>query len=195
MSRVAVRSRMTPQEYLAWEREQPERHEYFHGEVFAMAGGSYRHNALSGQLLMALNGALRKRGCFAMTSDTRVGLGDRYVYPDVTVVCGERRSEPGTTDVLVNPSILIEVLSSGTESYDRGLKWERYQRIASLSDYLLVAQARVQIEQFQRNSDGSWTYRTFGPGDRITLATGDAIEVDAIYADVFQLEGEEPAPL
>lgn len=181
---------MSPSEYLAWERDEAERHEYFHGDVFAMAGGSPRHNALGMQIGAALNAALRGRGCFALTSDQRIGLGTRYVYPDVSVVCGPRSFEEGTADVIVNPTILVEVLSHGTEPYDRGLKWDGYQRIATLTDYLLVAQSHVQLEQFQRNQDGSWTYRRFGAGGRVTLTGGQVLDVDAIYADMFELEGE-----
>lgn len=155
-----------------------------------MAGGSFRHNALCVQTASALNALLRKRGCFALSSDTRVSLGERYVYPDVTVTCGERRFEPDAKDVLLNPVIVVEVLSAGTESYDRGLKWDSYQQIPSLTDYLLIAQSHVRVEQFQRSGAASWTYRSFGAGDRVTLSTGETLDVESIYADVFELEGE-----
>ena len=181
---------MTASEYLVWERLQKQRHEFFSGQVFAMAGGSHRHNVLCAQLAAALNGALREAGCFASTSDQRVGLGERYVYPDVAVACRPIQFEPGTTDVLANPSVIVEVLSSSTEQYDRGLKWAGYQQLASLRDYLLVAQDQVRIEHFQRNADASWSYRVHGAGAHIALAGGRTISVDAIYADVFELEGE-----
>jgi Uma2 family endonuclease len=105
------------------------------------------------------------------------------------VIYGAPVFQPGTHDVITNPSILIEVLSSSTEEYDRGLKWTGYQRIGSLTDYLLVAQAEVRIEHYRRNADGSWTFRAAGPGEQIALTGGGAIAVDAIYAGVFDLPG------
>jgi len=113
--------------------------------------------------------------------------GARYVYPDASVVCGQVRLQEGTTDVLVNPTILVEVLSSGTEQYGRGLKWEGYQRLASLTDYLLVAQHEIRVEQFQRASDDRWFYRAYGPGERVPLSNGAQIDVYAIYTRAFEL--------
>jgi Uma2 family endonuclease len=190
MGRTATRSQMTVDEYLAWERAQPEKHEFFHGEVFAMAGGSPRHNALCGSCLMFVGAALRPRGCVTFTSDQRVTMADggRYVYPDVSVVCGPL--EVASHDVLQNPTILIEVLSASTEQYDRGLKWEGYQRLASLTDYVLVSQTEPRIEHFQRATDGSWTYRAAGRGGRVTLSSGAALVVDEIFAGVLDLPGD-----
>ena len=191
MSHVAVRSKLTAAEYLAWEREQTDKHEFHAGEVFAMAGGSPRHNVIAGNTQTVLKLALRGR-CVALPSDQRVMFDDgaRYVYPDVSVVCGKMVLQDGTKDVLVNPTILVEVLSSGTEQYDRGLKWEGYQRLASLTDYLLVSQHEVRVEHFQRASNGRWLYGAYGRGDRIALADGTQVEVDAMYEDAFDHPGE-----
>src|ERR1044071_1136427 len=146
MARVAEPSHLTPDEYLAWERTQPVRHEFFHGEVFAMAGGSPRHNVLCIRVSSRLETQLRDR-CFVMSSDQRVVAAhrERYVYPDVSVVCGPLLMEPGTSDVLANPTIVVEVLSASTEQYDRGVKWESYQRIESLTDSVLVSQSHRRI--------------------------------------------------
>lgn len=189
MSRVAQRSHLSAAEYLAWEREQPAKHEFFHGEVFAMAGGTPPHNALCVSMAAELRAVLRSRGCTVLSSDQRLAFPPqaRYVYPDVTVICRPPMFEPGTTDVITNPSILIEVLSSSTEEYDRGLKWAGYQRIGSLTDYLLVAQVEARIEHYRRNADGSWTYRVLGPGDQIALTGGGTFALDEIYAGVFDL--------
>jgi Uma2 family endonuclease len=92
--------------------------------------------------------------------------------------------------VITNPTVLVEVLSSSTEEYDRGLKWAGYQRIASLTDYLLVAQVEVRIEHYRRNADGSWTYRAAGPGEQLELTGGGTCAIDAIYTGVFELPGE-----
>jgi Uma2 family endonuclease len=179
-------------EYLAWERLQPVRHEFFDGEVFAMAGGSLRHNALSSNVNAALHGALRGRGCVVLSSDQRVGVGagDRYVYPDVTVVCNAVVLVVGTSDVVANPTILVEVLSSSTEQYDRGLKWEGYQRLGSLTDYILVSQVEPRIEHFRRDGGGAWIYRSAGAGERSILSTGIELSVDDIFAGVLALAGD-----
>ena len=158
-----------------------------------MAGGSPRHNWIAGNVQAALKRALDDR-CFTFTSDQRIVFADgaRYVYPDASVVCGPITLQDGTSDVLVNPTILVEVLSEGTEQYDRGLKWEGYQKLASLTDYLLVAQHEVRVEQFQRaanGSDGRWLYRAHGPGERVTLASGTQIDVGSLYLRAFELPG------
>jgi Uma2 family endonuclease len=178
---------MTPAEFLAWERLQTEKHEYHRGEVFAMAGGSARHNFLSVSIASSLLASTRACGCRPLSSDQRIATSDeRYLYADVAVVCGDFEVQPGTTDVLANPSIVVEVLSPTTESYDRGLKWEAYQRIASLSDYLLVSQQRARIEHYQR-AEGAWRYRVLTSGDTIVLANGATVSVDAIYEGAFAL--------
>jgi Uma2 family endonuclease len=187
---VAPTQRMTAAEYLVWERIQPAKHEYHEGEVFAMAGGSARHNFLSIAVASELRNALRGKGCHVLSSDQRIAAspGDRYVYSDAVVACGGIVSEAGAPDVLMNPSIVVEVLSPTTEAYDRGKKWESYQRLSTLGDYLLVSQTATRIEHFQRDPDGSWHYRVHGAGGTITLARGAPLSVDAIYENAFELE-------
>jgi Uma2 family endonuclease len=194
MARVAERSHLTPDEYLAWERTQPVRHEFFRGEVFAMAGGSMRHNMLCARLIETLGAQLRSR-CIVLTSDQRVVAShrERYVYPDVSVVCGPVVAEPGASDVLANPTILVEVLSESTEQYDRGLKWEGYQRIDSLTDYVLVSQSHRRIEHFRRDRTTTWLYQVAGEGQRIVLSNDAVLDVDAIFAGVLELSGDERA--
>lgn len=185
--RVAERSQVSVEEYLAWERLQEEKHEYFEGEIYAMAGGSVRHNHLSFQVAAALGLALRGR-CLVLGSDQRVRTRERrYVYPDATVVCGALVVEQD--DVLVNPAIVVEVLSPTTEQYDRGLKWDGYQSLASLTDYVLVSQDRPRIEHFGRAGDGRWVYTAANAGERITLTGGAVLEVDAIFAGALELPG------
>ena len=192
MGRVAARSRLSATEYLAWEREQATRHEFHRGGVFAMAGGSLRHNALSSSVNAALHAALRARGCVVLTSDQRVGVepGERYVYPDVTVVCGPIALAPAPSAVIANPTMVVEVLSSSTEQYDRGLKWEGYQGMESLTDYVLVSQSEPRIEHYRRQSSGGWLYRSIGPGGRVSLSGGCELDVDAIYLGAFDLPGD-----
>jgi Uma2 family endonuclease len=199
MARVAARSRLTPAEYLAWEREHVDKHEYHAGDVFAIAGGSPRHNWIAGNVQSVLKRRLDDRS-FTFTSDQRIAFDDgrRYVYPDVSIVCGPIILQDGAADVVVNPTILIEVLSSTTEQYDRGLKWEGYQRLSSLTDYVLVAQHEVRIEHFlrapdrglARGLDRGWFYQAYGAGEAFTLGNGAQLDVDAIYARAFELPGD-----
>jgi Uma2 family endonuclease len=180
---------MTADEYLAWEREQPEKHEFHDGEVFAMAGGSARHNLLSNAFGAELRAALRGKGCHVLSSDQRVVAlsGRRFLYPDVVATCGELRFEAGTTDVLANPTVIVEVLSPSTEAYDRGGKWEAYQRIPSLTDYVLVAQGTASLEHFAREADGAWRYRLLGLGEVLTLSNGATLAVDAVFDGAFEV--------
>ena len=193
MSSGAPHSPMTAGEYLAWEREQRDKHEFHHGEIFAMAGGSPRHNALCAAVIRDIGVAVRGGECRMLTSDQRVSLeeGRRYVYPDATLICGRLELEPSTSDVVTNPTAVIEVLSKSTERYDRGGKWVRYRALASLDDYLLVSQRTVSVEHFQRQDDGSWRYTAAGAGERVTLSSGAAFAVDDIYDGVFDLPGDE----
>ena len=185
--RVAERSQLSPEEYLAWERQQEHKHEYFEGEVYAMSGGSVRHNRLAFQVATALELALGGR-CLVIGSDQRVRTRERrYVYPDVTAVCGALLIEHD--DVLANPAIVVEVLSGSTEQYDRGLKWDGYQSLPSLSDYVLVSQDRARIEHFGRASDGRWVYTAANAGERITLTGGTVLDIDTIFAGVLELPG------
>jgi Uma2 family endonuclease len=160
--------------------------------IVPWAGRSSRHNFLSGALIGELRIALRGKPCHVFTSDQRVSAAreQRYVFPDAAVVCGGVRLEQGTTDVLANPMIIVEVLSSSTEKFDRGDKWAAYQRLESLQDYLLVAQAEARMEHFQRQSDGSWRYLLVETGGVIVLSNGARLTIDDIYAGAFEVPGD-----
>jgi Uma2 family endonuclease len=183
---------MTAADYLAWEREQPGKHEYNRGEVLAVSGGSPRHNLLAGEVLAQLSIATRGHGCRVLSSQQRIAPvpNARFVYPDAAVVCGALELQPGTTDVMLNPRVVVEVLSRSTEAYDRGEKWEGYQGIASLTDYVLVSQRAVRVEHYQRDADGSWQYRTLSTGDVLTLSNGATIAIDALFQGAFDYPGD-----
>jgi Uma2 family endonuclease len=191
MSAIPTR-KMSPTEYLAWEREQKDKHQYLGGEVLAMAGASPRHNHLAANVLGELYGTHRGSECGSFTSNQRIFIPStgNYVYPDV-VVCGPIELQSGTRDVMLNPRVIVEVLSSSTENHDRGDKWADYRSVASLTDYVLVSQRRPAVEHFARQSDGTWTYRAAGRGGRIELSTGAVLEVDAIYAAAMEVPGDE----
>jgi Uma2 family endonuclease len=184
-------SAMTPSEYLAWEREQVDRHEYYRGEVFAMAGGSPRHNALTAAIARDVGAAVRGSTCRVLGPDQRIAAwpGERYVYADASVVCGRFELAERTTDVLANPRTVFEVLFRSTEAYDRGDKWAAYGRIVSLREYVLVSQLRPRIEKFWR-VDESWRYDVVEAGGRLLLEGGFEIDVDALYDGVLELPSE-----
>jgi Uma2 family endonuclease len=152
------KSFLTPEQYLEIERHADFKSEYFNGEMFAMAGAREAHNIVVGNLLAALHGQLRARPCRVYPSDMRVHVKSTglYTYPDVTAVCGERRFVDGQTDTLLNPALIVEVLSPSTEAYDRGRKFEQYQSIESLREYLIVASDRMHADLYSRQPDGRW---------------------------------------
>jgi Uma2 family endonuclease len=152
------KSFITPEQYLEIERKAEFKSEYLDGEMFAMAGARENHNLLVASLIAALHQQLRTRPCRVYPSDMRVHVKSTGLctYPDVSAVCGERRFVDNQTDTLLNPGLIIEVLSPTTEAYDRGRKFEYYQSIESLREYLLVSSDRVRAELYSREPDGRW---------------------------------------
>ena len=183
---------MSAEQYLAWERTQLDRHEFFRGEVFEMAGGRLRHNALSAAMILELGIAHRGTGGRVLSGDQRIAArpGEHYVYADASVVHGRLELEPGTNDVLLNPSVIVEVLSASTERYDRGPKWESYRTLPSVTDYLLVSQTAPRIEHYRREAGADWHYRVAEAGDRVVLSSGAAIDVSVVYEGVSSLDGD-----
>lgn len=146
---------LTPQEYLEMERTADFKSEYYAGEVFAMAGASARHGMIVTNTAAAFVGRLRGRPCYTYSSDLRllVSLTGLYTYPDVIVACGKPQLEDHHGDTLLNPSVIVEVLSPSTEAYDRGAKFWQYRRLESLTDYLLISQDRALVEHYVRQPD------------------------------------------
>jgi Uma2 family endonuclease len=151
---------VSPEEYLSLEREAEVKSEYFRGEMFLMAGASEAHNLIVANLIAELRAQFKNRPCKVYPGDMRVKIPATglYTYPDVTAICGEPEFEDDHRDTLLNPTVIIEVLSDSTEAYDRGKKFEHYRRIASLSDYLLVAQDRPDVEHYLRHEDKTWLF-------------------------------------
>ena len=166
---------ITPEEYLEAERSAEFKSEYLDGQVFAMSGASRRHNLIVGKLVATFVHQLRGRPCEVYPSDMRLRVPETglYTYPDVTVVCGTPELQDGYFDILLNPTVLVEVLSESTERTDRGRKAVHYRRIPSLEEYLLVWQAEARVERYRRSGGGEW---------RVTDVTGmDAsVELDSI---------------
>ncbi len=174
-------------EYLAAEETSVERHEWFNGHVFAMAGGTEEHALLGAAVLGELRNALRGRPCRPLSSDMRIRpLGsDVACYPDAVVVCGKRIPHPEDRHTVSNPTVIVEVLSPSTEVFDRTEKFENYMTMASLRDYVLVSTGRNHIDHYAWVEDGAWMLRSHGPGATFRLTGCDVeLSVDAIYEGV-----------
>jgi len=148
----------SPEEYLALERVAEYKSQYFAGEIFAMAGGAPRHNLISTNVIGELYALLKGRPCKVYPSDQclKIPATGLYTYPDVSVVCGEAQFDD--EDLLLNPILLVEILSESTEAHDRGKKFEHYMRIPSFREYLLIAQDRYRIEHYVKQDDGGWSF-------------------------------------
>jgi Uma2 family endonuclease len=175
--------RLTPEEYLELERKAEFKSEYYDGQMYAMAGGKSPHNLIASNALIRLGGRLPDR-CIAYNSDQRVGIGEgrAYVYPDVTVVCGKPQIA-GLDDILLNPVIIIEVLSESTEAHDRGYKWSLYRELDSLREYVLVWQKQPRVEIFRRDS-GKWTFDEFKGHD--ANCRFESVGVEVPLAEIYR---------
>lgn len=178
----------TASEYLALEREAVEKHEFLDGQIYAMAGASVRHNRITLNIGGELRAALRGSRCEAFPSDLRVRVSATglYTYPDISVVCGEPEFEDDGVETLLNPTVLVEVLSPSTADYDRGAKFEHYRALPSMREYLLVDQHRAHVMHYRRQDEGTWLLaETRDLDDAIRLPSLDIeLKMSEIYARV-----------
>jgi Uma2 family endonuclease len=151
---------LTPAQYLQWERRQETKHEYWNGQIYAMAGASERHNLISLNVGAELRTKLRGRGCRVYPGDLRIRIPATglYTYADVVVVCGQPQFDDSELDTLLNPTLIVEVLSKSTESYDRGTKFQNYRSLASLMEYVLIDQNSYYLEHFVRQGQEQWLF-------------------------------------
>jgi Uma2 family endonuclease len=179
---------ITPEQYLEIERNAEYKSEYLNGEMFAMAGGSGPHNEIAVNITSQLHGQLRHRRCKVYDSDMQVQVSPTGLdtYPDACVVCGEARFLDERRQTLLNPTLIIEVLSPSTEAYNRGRKFEHYKTIESLAQYLLVSSDHKYIDLFTRQPDGDWLLTSASaPGDSLELSSiGCRLAVDDVYEQV-----------
>ena len=189
-------STLDPDEFLAWERLQAERHHYVHGDVFAMAGGSARHSYLATRTIVIVGRSMAQGPCDVHGSDLRLGVdASHFVYADAVVVCRPLELRAGSTDVVTNPKVVVEVLSKGTEAYDRGDKQAGYLALPSLEHLLLVSQREPRVELYTRQGDGSFRFTVHGPGTTIALQRiAVTISVDELYAGALDLPGDAAVP-
>lgn len=194
MSTVPAR-RLTPQEYLAMERNSQERRQFLDGETFLMSGASRKHNLVTGDLFAAIHSQLKGRPCEAYSADMRVKVQSTglYTYPDIVVTCDKPRFEDAHVDTLLNPQAIIEVLSPSTEAWDRGGKFRHYRSLPSLREYVLVSQDQMSVERFVLNDAGEWSLSELQkPEDVLVLPSiGCSVSLADIYA---RIEFDPPAP-
>jgi Uma2 family endonuclease len=148
--------RLTPEQYLDAERSAELRHEYYNGHIYAMSGGSYQHFQIIGNITAELHAKLKKQPCAVGSSDLRLRVSPDglYTYPDVIVICGDPKFADDQHDTLLNPALIVEVLSPSAEAYDRGFKSAQYRTVESLEEYALVSQSEPRVEVFRRQSGG-----------------------------------------
>jgi|SRR5579864_2821919 len=183
---TSPKSFLTPEQYLEIERRAEFRSEYYQGEMFAMAGARRNHNLLVTNTVGQIHAQLRHRECEVYSNDMRVRVAATglYAYPDVVIACGPIEFLDANEDTLLNPAVIMEVLSASTEAYDRGKKFELYRSLDSLREYMLVSSDRIQIERYSRQAEGKWL---------LTAASRveDAIELESAgctlrLADVYE---------
>ena len=187
MSAVLTEPPLTFEAYMAWEAEQPERHEFFAGEVFAMTGARATHNTIALNIAVALRDVLRNTSCRVFIADMKlhVASADASFYPDVFVSCDPRDRTPDAELVQRHPQLVVEVLSDSTAAFDRGQKFEAYRSLDSLAAYLLVEQHRPHADLFVRNAEGLWVLNPVGEGGTLTITSmGVELPMAAVYEGV-----------
>ena len=189
MSSYPVPRLFTPEEYLLLEREALRKSEYSHGLIYAMAGGGLVHNRIASNVLGHLYGCLRGTSCAANNSDQKVGVSREgpFYYPDVSISCGAASLLDAHADVLLDPFVIVEVLSKSTARYDRTMKLAEYQKIASVIDILLISQDNCRVEHYVRGSDGGWSMKVVGVlSEELVLsgAGGVGLPLSAVYERV-----------
>lgn len=188
---IALKNKFTIEEYLRFEEQAEQRHEYHNGKVIPMSGGTIEHNQIAGNLFRIIGNALIESGkmCQVLSSDMKIWIeaAQRFVYPDVTVLCDEPQFYKDRRDAIANPLLLVEVLSESTEAYDRGKKFERYSSLSSLREYVLVSQNEPAVEVFFRDHDrpDDWQYhRATGLDALIQL---QAINCELSLKEIYHL--------
>ena len=171
---------LTPQEYLEWEEQQPIKYEYINGEVFAMTGGTLPHNSIALNLASALKTHLRGKGCKVFMADAKVGVSEKgsYHYPDVMVTCDSR--DQTARQVIYYPCLVAEVLSPGTEGFDRGDKFRHYRRIKTLKEYVLIDAETMSVECYRLNERGNWELTPYS----VDEATTQEAELEVEFTSV-----------
>jgi Uma2 family endonuclease len=188
MSALPKPRKLTVAEYLALEETSELKHEFFDGERFVLSGATPNHNAIKDNLVGELGLQLRGHGHRTYSSDqrTHIDATGLFTYPDILIVCGRAEYDPADRNSIINPRVLVEILSPSTAGYDRGTKFRHYQRLTSVQEVVFVAQDQVHVERFVRQPDGSWNLTTFDdPAGAVALTSVPAVvPLAAVYRDV-----------
>lgn len=186
MNHPQEKLKISPEEYLKLERASEIKHEYSDGEIFAMTGAGVNHNRIGSNINRNLGNQLIDKPCDVFLNDMRVKVQEinKYTYPDIVIVCGDLELEDQEFDTLLNPIVIMEILSNSTELYDRGKKFTHYRLIPSLQEYILISQYHCQVEKFVRGDDGIW--RLFDPyTDMEKKIKIEAIDCELQLADIY----------
>ena len=185
MSTLAAQTYLTPAEYIDVERKAVTKSEYLSGQIVAMSGASNAHNIITMNTANQLYNQLFDRDCLVYASDMRVRVHApvSYFYPDIIVVCGEPRFEDDVFDTLLNPTVVVEVLSPSTAAYDRREKFTRYQQIASLKEYILISQNRIHLEHYLQE-ENQWRATEFQKFEDVVPVT--SIECELLLGHVYR---------
>ena len=177
----------TEEEYLELEEKSLEKHEFYKGEIFAMAGASIPHNQITRNALSTIDDFLKKSGkCQIFPSDLKIKCfgNSLYTYPDLSIICGEIETLGKNKSVVTNPSVLIEVLSKSTEDYDRGGKFKLYRDIPSLKEYILISSFQTQVEKYEKQADGKWLFQEYKTETDILKI--NSIELEILIKDFYR---------
>jgi Uma2 family endonuclease len=188
---VYGKNKLTIAEYIEFEKNSDEKHEYYQGELFAMAGAKVAHNRIVTRLTILAGQQLRGKTCEPFNSDQRIHVPDNtlFAYPDISIVCGPVKTLNNDNYNILNPSIIIEVLSPGTKNYDRGEKFQLYRAIPTLKEYILIDSQFIHIEAFRINAQGHWELEEYDTATASLLMPliGVAIPVHDIYEGIISL--------
>ena len=182
----------TPEEYFAWEEQQPEKYEYMDGEVYAMSGGSVNHGRIAIRLTGLFDNHLANTTCITGNSDIKLNIveANNYTYPDASVTCDDR--DKTTSQYITYPCLIVEVLSSSTESYDRGGKFRLYRKNPSLQDYLLVSSTSIEMDLYHKNNADEWIIVNYKEGDIVELKSINlSFSIEQIYRNLILIPESE----
>jgi len=184
----------TESEYLVMERAAPYKSRYYKGDISAMAGAGYNHNRITQNLSMEIGAFFKGKSCRTFSSDMRMHIPSNslYTYPDFMIVCGRNEFLDSKKDTLLNPSVIIEVLSDSTEAYDRGEKFHLYRSIASLREYVMIDSRKIAAEVFSKDAEGAWRLSSDVRDSDASVTIGSValtLRLAAIYEDTEDIDG------
>lgn len=182
---VYNKSKLTEEEYLLFEKASLEKHEYFKGEVFAMAGASARHNIIFSNTFIGIGLQLKGKPCKPFGSDLRIHIPENtlYTYPDISIICGEIIPSKADADTTIQPTVLLEILSASTRNYDQGIKFRLYREIPTLKEFITIDSESIGIEAYRINVERNWELKDYRSIDEtLTIpAVGLSLSLKEIY--------------